>query len=421
MQKSYALLGTLFFTVSLGSAPIIAQAGDEEGSVVEAKDTRAEVTVSPVRIGSLRVQAYAFATVVSNPRIPPGIVARSSGIVREIAVAEGDHVTSGTLVAQLDAREAQALLAKATQSKRLAEQQLAVALKGGIESVQQELDSAASKLGAQAEQLLKDSNRVESLRGKGMVSEKDATDARIAAKAAADDALLAKNKADRFRTIEGEAQISSLRDTTAAATADLNFARVALDNTRLAAPEIGQIGKLVVSPGMFVDAGSVIAAFSPESPPLLEFSISQHDADNIVESASIHGVGEYEDINGKVILVSPRVDQATGLVRGLATLAPVKAPSPRIGSVVPIEIETKTSAEGFVMPASALSFADDEPVVATVDGDHAKVILVEVVARTAKEVCVTGEGLATDSKVISDGNMNLPDGSGIVVVGKSHE
>ncbi|MEO8377120.1 MAG: efflux RND transporter periplasmic adaptor subunit [Candidatus Sumerlaeota bacterium] len=340
--------------------------------------------------------------------------------MKRIAFAEGDEITSGALVAELINTDAQTSFIKATLAQRQAEQQLATALNGGIESAQQELNAEATKLGSQADQLAKDADRAESLRAKGMASAKDASDARISARSAADDALLAKNKALRFQKIERQNQLSLLRQAVAAANADVSSASTYLDNMGLLAPEKGRLGKLMVSPGTFVEAGTTIADFSPDSAPVLEFWLSQSDANVVATDAKVAGSGEFENLKGVVRSVSTTVDPATGLVRIIAGLDNDSL-NIRVGSTIPIAVETRNSAQGFIIPASAVSFNDDESVVAIVDGDRAKIASVEIVARSATEICVKGDDLSPDAKVISDGNMNLPDGAGVIVVKKTDE
>jgi len=81
-----------------------------------------------------------------------------------------------------------------------------------------------------------------------------------------------------------------------------------------------------------------------------------------------------------------------------------------------VDITTRMSARGLLVPVSALSTKQDTVSLFTVDDKQlAHLTSVRLLARTATTAVVSGEGLTSGSLVVVEGNYNLPDGAHVVV------
>lgn len=393
---------------------------EEEGAPPDPSQAQAAVRTATAVEGSLPLSIHALATVVPASASPTRVVARSAGLVLRVAVSEGDRVTSGTTVAVLDPRAADAALRRAEADYRQAESELAAAQNGGLDATQQELDATASGLEAASNQLKKEADRLAALAKEGMASEKAVSDAEAAAKSAGESAAVAATKASRFRSVERAAELVRRRAALVEARSAVETARIESESMTVTAPADGVIGKIVAQPGDRLDAGSAVAELAAVAGWRLSIPVAARDANDLKPGAQLTVEVAGADVGGRVTSVAQGLDTATGLVPVFASIEETTA-TLRLGMVLPASLRTHDSKPGVLVPAAALSFDEDQAVVTVAEGGHAKVIPVEVLARGKEQVCVEGEGLEAGASIIVDGNDNLPDGAGIVIGDAAHE
>ncbi|CAN5244718.1 efflux RND transporter periplasmic adaptor subunit [soil metagenome] len=410
---------TIFLLLAAFPAIVIADE-DEAASTVAVEDTKAAVTVAKAREGTLPLEVYSLATVISAPGSPSRIIAASSGRLMKISAVEGDHVSSATILMELDPRPFDAAREKAKAALDRATGELHAGERGGVDAAQDELTAGASKLASAAQAARRDATRVAALRAQGMASDRAVADAEAAATAAEDDARLARSRASRFGASDRSVELSKLKSAESEARADVVLAQVDSEGARIAAPAEGVIGKILVSPGDRIESGQPVAEFVSASPPLLALMLSASSAQRLGKDLPVHGLQPEGEISGTVQSIASSVDADTGLVRALVSVKPGERKL-LVGELLPVAVEVEQSARGIIVPASALSFNDEDPVVAIVQAEHAKVISVKILARSGDEVCLEGEGLTADSVVITEGNDNIPDGAGIVVEDAAHD
>lgn len=400
----------LAFALSMGGA----RADEEESASVAPEDMRAVVHVARAHAGSLPLLIRALATVVPDSGANTRVVARIGGLVASVHVAEGELVSSGMVLAKLDPRPTDAALKQAEAAAKRAATELDAARDGGLDAAQAELDASAASLAATSVQLRKEAERLAALGKQGMSSEKAVSEAEAASLAAKDSAGIALAKAARFRKFDRDAEITRLEAARDGAAADLEAAQFDADGATIVSHGTGVVGRLLVQPGDRVDPGAAVAEFLPTTHARLALPVAPTDADRLHAGAALQPTGAEGVFHGHVLSVSPGVDAQSGLVLAFASIDETSA-TLRLGSVLPVSVESGQSAPGIIVPESALSFEDEQPLVAVVEGEHAKVLPVTVLARRGDEICVLGEGLADGAVVIVEGNENLPDGAGVVV------
>ncbi|MTV40003.1 HlyD family secretion protein [Duganella radicis] len=190
------------------------------------------------------------------------------GYVVDVKVQDFQYVKQGELLAQIDDRIYQQRYEQA--SAQLAAQKAALenwaqsqrTAEAGVVLNQATLANAE----AQAAKSVADLKRVDSLAADGSLSlrEQDSSRAARAQTAAAVSQARASLEIakQQVRTVAVNKQ--SLEAAVAAAEAALKAARVDLDNTRITAPEDGQLGQVTVRKGAYVNTGAQLMGLVPK-------------------------------------------------------------------------------------------------------------------------------------------------------------
>lgn len=183
---------------------------------------------------------------------------KTAGRVIERTVREGDRVAAGQLVARLDDAEQHAQLALRQAELAAAEAALAE-LEAG--SRPQEIEAAAATLRsaeAERERQRLDFARLQELRDKDVISERDFEAGRAQFKVAE---ARAAEAAERFKLAQEGPRAETIRQARARveqARAAVALAATQLDNTRLTSPLTGTVLSHNIEPGEFVSPGTPV-------------------------------------------------------------------------------------------------------------------------------------------------------------------
>lgn len=190
------------------------------------------------------------------------------GYVVDVKVQDFQLVTKGELLAQIDDRVYQ-------QRYEQAQAQLA-AQKAALENWAQSRRSAQagvllnqatlSNAQAQAARSTADLKRVDALAADGSLSqrEQDATKAARTQTVAAVEQARANLEISKQQVLSVTVNKQSLEAAVASAAAALKAAKVDLDNTRIIAPEDGQLGQVTVRKGAYVNTGAQLMGLVPK-------------------------------------------------------------------------------------------------------------------------------------------------------------
>lgn len=267
------------------------------------------------------------------------IAPQLSGRVTAVGVQDFQRVSEGQLLATIDDRiyrqrlaqaEAslrvqQAALANATQSKRSAA--------AGI--TRSAADIAATR--AQSDVAAIDLRRIEQLAEQQLISRHDRDVARASnaqARAAAAQARASLDISEQdARSVD--VNRDSLDAAVASAEAAVELARIDLDNTRIVAPENGQLGQVGVRVGAFVNAGTQLMAVVPDDAwvlanmketQMVELRVGQRASFTVDALGGVTMTGQVERISpatGSEFSVLP-ADNATGNFVKIAQRIPVR-------------------------------------------------------------------------------------------------
>ncbi|HWA28391.1 MAG TPA: HlyD family efflux transporter periplasmic adaptor subunit [Lacunisphaera sp.] len=183
---------------------------------------------------------------------------KAAGRVVERTVREGDRVTAGQLVARLDDAEQQAQLAL-----RQAELKAATAALAELEagSRPQEIAAAAAtarSAEADRDRVRLDFARLQELRGKEVISERDFEAGQAQLKVAEARVAEATEKLALVREGPRKETIQQARARVEQARAAVNLASTQVDNTRLHSPLAGTVLSHNIEPGEFVSPGTPV-------------------------------------------------------------------------------------------------------------------------------------------------------------------
>ena len=380
--------------------------------------TQARVTVAPLREGTLPITLRVLGRVGATRQTPAAIVAQAAGIVEQIAVRDGELVSSGTELLRLDSRAARAGLQKAQSDLTLAQQELRYTQASGLTQQQEELDLAARQARVKAEQAQRESERMAALLVKKLISEKAATEARQASETSRDEADAAERKAALYKRTGRGLDVERLRAKVVEAQSALRLAEIESEAMTVRSSLAGRVTRVSAMLGQAVDKGAVLVELAPGGGVGASFALAPAQARQIQPAMdfALHDAETSATYEGKIIAVGAGVDPDSGLVRveGLLRITKQGA-APYLGEVLPGEIITGRSPRGLIAPGSALSVTDEGTFIHWVDNQSkAHQAPVKVVTLSGDSALVQAKEIQPGQPVVIDGNYNLPDGAGVV-------
>lgn len=312
--------------------------------------TEVAVQVGKVTRVTVRARVDAYGTVEGEPAgggKPAGaarLSAPAAGIVLAVPVREGDRVDAGTVVVRLDDRPALAQVEKARHAVEFAEQQMA--------------------------------------------------------------------RQTKLKTVEGtsEKALQEAAQQLASAKADLAAAQAQLAQVQLASPIAGIVARIHVQPGQTVEPNTVVAEVIDPARLVATVHVPAAEAARLKagqpaellleRSTSLAGLG-------KVLYVSPLVDEKTATVLVRASVPPEAGL--RAGQFVHVRVITEERAGRLAVPREAVyTDHDGQSTLSIVEGDVARQRAVKVGLRDGELVEVEGEGVSEGATVVTSGSYALP-------------
>ena len=362
-----------FFTTlfsALGAAGIVIFGSD-------AIEANVEPTISTeAKPMPVTVERYALESSYSTSTRFLGIVEAASdsnigfevaGVLSALEAKEGDFVTTGQLLGQLDIRQQSAALALAKAQEKEVAAQLELA-----------------KLNMQ---------RVNSLLAQSLVSQREADDARLTVEAT-------------------QARLETTQ-------ASVRNAEIVIEKSGLWAPFDAVVSKRITEPGSIVGPNVPIVRLVSVGEREAHVGISPKFANMAVIGESYTLYVEGKEISAKLRSVGADVDPQTLTVLAVLTLP--KDQSVRVGQTVALEFEERVNETGGWLPITALLEGDKGlwTVLVTKEDTAGKIITaresVEVVYSEGERVFVRGT-VADDTNVVASGMQRLSPGSPVDIV-----
>lgn len=296
---------------------------------------------------------------------------RVDGQIAALPFTEGQTVAAGEVLARLDPADFDARL--------------------------QQAEANLARDQAQLAKAKNDVARLQSLKGRGFVSEQQLADARVAA-----DAFAATVRADQ---------------------AAVEAARLQRGYTTLKAPFAGVIGAKLVSPGATVKANdTALAVLNQVLPIEVAFSVPERHlprlraalrAGPLPVTVAVPGHSEHR-FPGEARFLDNAVDPATGAIQMKATVANEnRALTP--GQFLNVSLTLATLSAVATVPAAAVQQGPQGDFVFVVTPDASVETRPVTVTLLQADSAVIGQGLQAGETVVTDGQLRLSPGAKVQI------
>ena len=302
---------------------------------------------------------------------------RHSGELRCVHVEEGERVLAGALLAELDPEPLEARVEQAAAALALAEAELARS--------RAELELAGQTAA-----------RFEELLAAGHTSHQRHDEARLDLAARAAGIRVAEAGVARAR-------------------ADLRFARLDLDRSRIRAPYDGRVQARFADEGAILVPGQQVLRLVEADAAEARIGVPVEVAGSLAADARYHFRSGTRSLEGRLLAVLPEVDAGTRTVTALFAVPEAGLPA---GASIDLELERTVAAAGFWLPLTALSEAQRGlwAVYVLREGPEGPVTerrLVEVIHTERDRVFVQGT-LADGDRIVATGTQRIVPGQLVV-------
>jgi len=332
------------------------------------------------------------------------------GQIASVAVAVGNHVTRGDVLARLDDRVAQREVEQATADVNAAEASLAKASAGARPQELAQNRALAGGAEAKAHTAQAELQRQQSLATVGIASRRDLEQARAA-------------YADALADLRDKQQAGSLllagprHQDVAFARAQLEQSRAALATAQtreslltLVAPFDGVVTARLKNPGEVVDTTATVMTLVDPKKALVSVRLSEDQAAAVAvnDPASMTINGAAATVAGHVSMINAALDPATRTLEALIT--PQGGVALRSGATASARITVRTIDDAYVVPARAI-VKDPETgqtvVFSPTGGDAYRRIPVRIVLQSGRFAAVDSPQIVRIRDVATDGAYEL--------------
>jgi RND family efflux transporter MFP subunit len=388
------VFGAVLLTAACGGSGPSAKAN--AAAPAEARD----VAVTPATEERLQRVVAVTGTLAAQDQVSLGF--KVPGRIERLDVDLGSQVQTGQTLARLLPVDFELRVQQAESGLKQARARLGLSPDGTDETV----DPEATAIVRQAKAVLDDAqltyDRLSTFVQRG-ISAKSELDAAEAALKVAD-----SRHQDAIEEVRNRQAVLAQRKS------ELALARQDLTDTRLVAPFSGMIRDRQASLGQFVAAGVPIVTLVRMHPLRLQADVPERDAMEVRvgQDVRVHLEGDPEVYEGRIVRVSPAIDESSRSLRVEAEVAN-QAARIRPGSFATAEIVVAASVPAVVVPVSSVvTFAGVDKVLTIVDGKVAE-RRVTLGRREGGRVEVV-DGLAAGDAVIREPG-NLVDGEAVRV------
>jgi HlyD family secretion protein len=246
------------------------------------------------------------------------------GRVLELAIAEGDRVTAGQVIARLDTRDAELTIARLRADRAQADAQLRLLQAGSrpedVRQADAQVTAAESDIGAAESELINaqaDLDRYESLLKANAGSRKARDDAQARRDVARDRVAGARQRArataegaNRVNAGARREEIEAARARVAVVDAQIASMQKALDDATVIAPAAGMITSKLVNVGEFVAPRAPLAVMTDLDHAWGEVFVDEPLVPRLVlgQPATLYTDGGGEGLPGTVTFISPKAE-----------------------------------------------------------------------------------------------------------------
>lgn len=267
---------------------------------------------------------------------------KTSGRLKTLNVDVGSTVKAGDVLAQVEPRDYELRLQQAEALLAQARARVGLPLEGDDDTVDIEKISTVREARALLEEAERNLERIKSLNRERIISAAELE------RAEAEYVVMENRYVDALQDARERCAVLAQRR------AELNIARQQLIDTTLRAPFDGAVQERLTNVGEFLSAGSPVVTIVRTDPVRVRAEIPEREAHLVQEGQPIrmYFEGETNVYTGKLVRVSPAIDQRTRVLRVEGEI-----PNPghlRPGRFARVEIIVEPAAPALAIPEDAV-------------------------------------------------------------------
>lgn len=372
----------------------------EAGGAPAGERQAVPVTAAPVRRGDL-VHYVAVDGEVRATRLLE-LVTEAGGAVVQLAAREGGRARAGDVLVSFDCREAELSLRRAQADRQSALAQYAVRTLD-----QTTVSTGFWQAGGRPALGL---DEAEERFAEGLISRRE-----LDAVRRAHDLGGMGEPAQRDRSIRADVGLS-------AAEVSIAEAELRIDRCAVRAPFAGTVAELAVQVGQVVNPGEALLTLVDLDEVEIDAEVLETDLTGlrVGARASVQPTTDPDlRLEARVLRVSPLVDAARRVGRVTLSVSPGRTRL-RSGAHVRVTMEGRTARDRLVVPADAVLYSDDRPLVMVVRDGVAEWEYVQLGETNGEETEILPDaaalrGVSAGELVVTDGNFTLAHGTPVVV------
>jgi multidrug efflux pump subunit AcrA (membrane-fusion protein) len=382
--------------------------GSAQAQTAEAKVTPLPEAI-PVRVAAVTRQpiaSYLQGTATLESATQIDVLAKTAGLVLQVAVKEGDVVELGQVVATLDDREAQLALARAR--IELAEAELAYRSLVPLDHEEAELELNRMEL-AEAEAVEKH-RKAATMQQRGLASDRDVQEAKTRRD-------IAKVAVAQARVRLKYKKIDNARFRYQRAQTDVQEAALHLQYTTVTAPVSGVVSALRMAPGQDVQDDAILMTIVDTQHLLARTFLPEQYSGRLKPGQTAYiqvGALPNQRVPARVQLISPVVDAESGTFKVTVALT---APPPELkpGMFTTVFMTVAQQQQALVIPKRALTLDQAEATVYRLQDGRAQLAAITL-GETDGDRIEVRSGLTEGDLVVVVGQDNLLNGALVRVV-----
>jgi multidrug efflux system membrane fusion protein len=427
MEKDKRKRGALLFLAAAVAALLAGTACDEKKGSASGGGAGAErepvpVVVATAEEADVPVEIHANGTVEAIQSTP--VRAQVGGLLNAVRFREGDTVSAGQVLFEIDSRPIQATIRQleANLARDQAQLRNAQAQLQNAEAQAQTADAQMRAAEARAQLATAQAKRYQELVQKDYVTREQYDELKTNADASQETLVASRSSAQATRAnIEAmRASIEATRAAIDATKASIENAKVQLSYTLIRSPITGQAGSLLTKTGDLVKANDTtpLVVINQIQPILIRFAVPEADLPEVQKyrqsgtlkvRAEIPGRGG-ERREGKLVFLDNAVDRATGTITLKAELDNRDAgfwP----GQFVNVALELYVREKAVVVPTPTVQVGQQGTYAFLVDAQGTAVLRQITAGPQIDGKTIVEEGIKAGETVVTDGQLRLTPGA----------
>jgi len=250
--------------------------------------------------GTIRASGHIEATEVR-------LAAKVGGRLLEAPLEEGEAITAGALVAQLETVDAEHQLAQARANVEAADAQLRLLLAGSRAEDLRRAEDQMAQAQAELDAARRDLDRLSGLADRGSATEKSRDDAATRQEIAERAVAAARAQLDKLVAGPRRQEIETARAQRASADAMVAAVEQQITDATVLAPCDGVVTTRIAEPGEILPPGATIAVLTDLDRPWLTVWIDEPSLSRVTlgQSVTVRVDGSDRDFEGTVSFISP--------------------------------------------------------------------------------------------------------------------